>query len=233
MTRCACAPAWSSAGQKWSPGASSTWAGSLSVVGLCGCRPREKRSRPSARAGAVPPSRRTDLQPPRAVKAPRGGSAPAGAPFFNMKSLRVPVGPPPPARLPGRTGDGFLPAPDAGRSSGLRARPGHPGFLGPTASQPGGQCASWGSFSLTAAGQPRILTEFPLSRGGRPGTSTTGTISASPPRSTKYSGLVAVYPLDIDGVWTPHMCALALREGFLFERLTASPCSLIQSIRRR
>jgi len=56
---------------------------------------------------------------------------------------------------------------------GLRERvPVTPGFLGPTASQPGGQCSSWGSFSLTAAGQPRIFTEFPLSRGRGPDTST-------------------------------------------------------------
>ena len=33
---------------------------------------------------------------------------------------------------------------------------------------PKGQCDSWRSFSLTAAGQPRILTGFPLNSGGHP-----------------------------------------------------------------
>lgn len=36
------------------------------------------------------------------------------------------------------------------------------GFLPSTASQPRGQCSSWRSFSLTAAGQSRIHTGFPI-----------------------------------------------------------------------
>ena len=76
---------------------------------------------------------------------------------------------PPPARLPGRTAAGFLPASDAGRSSGLRAL--RLVSRVPTVHRfpaPEGQCVSWASFSLTAAGQPRILTGFPLSPGDHP-----------------------------------------------------------------
>ena len=138
--------------------------------------PRREQSRSSARLGAVP------SEPSNRPSAPAGGESTAGwvgsrgAPPHLYEESWAPAGPPPPARLSGRTGDGFLPASDAGRSSGFASASRSPGVPGPTASQPGGQCSSWGSFSLTAAGQPRILTEFPLSQGNRPSTSTRSNI---------------------------------------------------------
>ena len=55
---------------------------------------------------------------------------------------------------------------------GLRELAGYAGFLLSTASRaPKGQCIQWRSFSLTAAGQPRILTGFPF----QPETGVSGT----------------------------------------------------------
>jgi hypothetical protein len=68
----------------------------------------------------------------------------------------------PPARLPGRTGSGFLSGAGCWQVFGLASFSALAAFLPPTASQPIGQCTSWASFSLTAAGQPRSLTGFPL-----------------------------------------------------------------------
>ena len=104
----------------------------------CGCRPR-RGEKPAKRA-----RRRSASRAPEPTFSPRGRWRHRGvkgsrrAPLHLHEESRVPVGPPPPARLPGRTGDGFLPASDAGRSSGLRARSGEPESLGPTASQPEG-----------------------------------------------------------------------------------------------
>jgi hypothetical protein len=67
---------------------------------------------------------------------------------------------------------GIFPDGDAGRSSGLRApRPMPPSYFPPLPGPHADQCFMAGSFSLTAAGQPRIFTGFPLDR-NQPATST-------------------------------------------------------------
>ena len=90
----------------------------------------------------------------------RGGRTEAGR--THMKRLR-PLGPPASSRLPGRTDRGCVPRSHAGRSSGLRAfRLSPASYAHRFPVPPRGQCATWTSFSITAAGQPRKYAGFPV-----------------------------------------------------------------------
>ena len=201
--------------------ASSTWASPRgSAVAVRG----EERSRPIARAGACLASPRTDLQPPRAVKAPRGGSEPAGAPLICMRS----PGCQPDHRLP--RGSRVEPATDFSRRrmlAGLRAsraRPGHPGVPKP---------------HRFPARRPVLVVGFVLAyRCGA--ASDFHRVPFEPGQSPQHQHerqYIVVYgadqlntvgnsdiPLHIGGVQIPHLAALALREGFVFERLTRPQC---------
>ena len=103
------------------------------------------------------------VSPPRAMSRETGDTDGATGARAGQRATRGRTFPPP-ARLQVDR-PGCLPGADAGRSSGSRARPACAGFLAHRFPAPRGRpVRCGGSFSLTAAGQPRNLTGFPFAR---------------------------------------------------------------------
>src|SRR5262249_39228144 len=123
--------------------------------------PRFRSGRsPADRAAARLANDSADLRPRGQLKTARGVSAgelrTVSRTCANCTDLFRP-----PARLSGRTGVGFLSFARCGQVFGLASRTTFVGAYSlPLPSR--SQCVWQISFSLTAAGQPRIFTEFPL-----------------------------------------------------------------------